>query len=756
MNPMLLRRTSLVLGSCLVLFAACGETDQGAPDNGGSKPSSPSDPSPQTPEGTHAEPGKVVALALSATQQAELETLRSALASTAALTDAEFLAKHAVSHPPLGYDPVTASGMDLIQASPIALRTSELAVLNKQGFVISNAQKFPTFTYGYTNIYMADLPVYISADSILSAVHTSYDDILKTLELELLVPQLTGLLEGMRAKLPGSSLSVQTKADLDLYLGVAEALLKNKPGTGATQKTTSDIVSYVGLATKGTGTKVVELFGVKRDVDFSQFTVRGHYKDDPVLSAYFRAMMWLGRTDFRLIETQSDGQQLFRRRQFDAMLAVRSLLDTSLLEQHKRIESVIQSFVGESDNMVVEEIDPLLSALGAASPDATASLSDEQIAQALIDGGFGVQEIASQLIVNDTNETLPLSRTFMLFGQRYVVDSHVFSNVTWARTKAQRMMPDPLDVAFAALGNDDAAALLAGSLSTYKYAPNLESTRMLVNAHDPSFWQKNLYNHWLLALRTLSPTAETATPTEVGLPGVAGTEPWGRRLLNTQLASWAELRHDTILYAKQSYTDGAACEFPDAYVDPYPAFFAAIEDFATYGKELSTLAESKAALASRIASYFDGVAKVASTLRGMAEQQRSGEPFTAGQLAFINRAVSLTSAGCVADGSEGWYADLFFNNAKSIEYAPTIADVHTQPTDEGGAPVGRVLHVGTGNPRLMVVTADTCQGPRAYVGLASAYHETITEGFDRLDDDRWAEMARDAKDVSWVSDIVAR
>ncbi len=746
---------ALKLGSCLVVFAGCGESGPGAPGDS-PEPNSPSDPNPRPPGGSHAEPGRAVSLALSAAQQGELAALQSVLASTAELTDTALLAQHAVAHTSLGYDPASASGMELIQASPLALRAADLEVLHKQGFVISSARKFPTFTYGYTNIYMADLPVYISADAILSALHSSYDDILKTLEQEFLIPQLTSLLAGMRANLPRASLSAESKADLDMYLGVAEALLKGKAVAGSTKEITSEIASYVQLASKASGTKVVKLFGVERDVDFSQFVVRGHYKDDPALEAYFRAMMWLGRTDFRLIETQGDGTQVFRRRQFDAMLALRSLLDASLLEQHRKIESVIKAFVGESDNMVVEEIDPLLSALGVSSPDAASGLGDEQIAQAIIDGGFGAQEIASQLIVNEIGKTLPLSRTFMLFGQRYVIDSHVFSNVTWARTKAKRMMPDPLDVAFAALGNDDAAPLLAGALATYQYAPNLKSTRLLVEAHDPSFWEKNLYNRWLFALRTLSPNAETATPTEVGLPAVAGTEPWGRRILNTQLASWAELRHDTILYAKQSYTDGAACEYPDAYVDPYPAFYEAVEGFAAHGRELAIVAESKPTLANRIVSYFERVASVAGTLRGMAEQQRIGEPFTDEQLAFVNRAVALTSAGCVPDGSEGWYADLFFYNAKSIQYAPTIADVHTQPTDEGGTPVGRVLHVGTGNPRLMVVTADTCQGPRAYVGVASAYHEVVTENFDRLDDQRWATMAQEAQDVPWTNDIVAR
>ncbi len=64
------------------------------------------------------------------------------------------------------------------------------------------------------------------------------------------------------------------------------------------------------------------------------------------------------------------------------------------------------------------------------------------------------------------------------------------------------------------------------------------------------------------------------------------TEAWGRRLLSTQLASWAELRHDTLLYAKQSYTGGDTCEFPDAYVDPYPAFYARIAELAQHGVEI--------------------------------------------------------------------------------------------------------------------------------------------------------------------------
>ncbi len=123
----------------------------------------------------------------------------------------------------------------------------------------------------------------------------------------------------------------------------------------------------------------------------------------------------------------------------------------------------------------------------------------------------------------------------------------------------------------------------------------------------------------------------------------------------------------------------------------------------------------------------------------MALDQRAGLPLRPEHLAFVNRAVQV-GRGC--DGSPyaaGWYSELFFNPAKALEFDPTIADVHTQPTDEVGNPVGRVLHVGTGLPRLMVVTVDRCgAGAQAYVGLASSFYEHTTENYERLTDPAWS------------------
>jgi hypothetical protein len=415
--------------------------------------------------------------------------------------------------------------------------------------------------------------------------------------------------------------------------------------------------------------------------------------------------------------------------------------------------------VGEPDDMSVPDIDRLMADLGAATAADLAGKSDQEIAAKLIEKGYGTQRIASQIMVNGLQTgTLPLGRSFLFFGQRYVLDSHVFSNVVFDRVKkaqVKRMMPDPLDVAFAALGNDSAAALLGPELRKYDYASELASMRVLAEGHGSAFWEANLYNRWLSALRGLSPGRDPMATT--ALPSVARTEAWSRRMLSTQLASWAELRHDTILYTKQSYTGTPLCEYPDAYVDPYPAFWRALASLGADGTALvGNLALDYPG--SPIKGFFTQLASTAGILAEMAEREQAGTPFTPEQLVFINQAVSLHYEGCGGETAEGWYADLFFERSEGLKFDPTIADVHTQPADEGGNPVGKVLHVGTGRPRLMVVTIDSCNGPRAYAGVVSSYFERVTDNWKRLDDQEWAaDLAVETPDdIGWMQDLVVR
>ncbi|MBN1606049.1 MAG: DUF3160 domain-containing protein, partial [Polyangiaceae bacterium] len=703
---------------------------------------------------------------LSAEAQAELSDLKSMVAQTSAVSYEDLAAQHEVAHAGLSYDPTTAEYLDLINASALALSDKESAVLESTGFVISEFHHFCSFYQGFDAIYVADLPVYVSADSILEAVHRSYDDILKQVELAWLVGEVGALLEGMRQSLAEStSGSAEDRSDVDLYLGVALSLLTGSAAAPVAGASAQDLADWVAQAEAASGIGEVELFGQSQMIDWSQFKPRGHYEQDLRLQRYFRAMIWLGRTPLRIIATASDGSQAFMRRQFDDMLLMTELMGTDGVARWEKMEQVLSAFVGESDNMTPGEVTALLADLGVASLSDTAAIDDAVLQSAILKGGYGAQRIASQMLVNDTGGTLPLDRAFMLFGQRYVVDSNVFSNVVYDRVgggQVKRMMPDPLDVAYAALGNDDALPLLEQDLTDYAYAPDLEAVRLLVDAHGEAYWQGSLYTRWIDMLRALSPSPALARPSGEVLPAIVKTEPWSRRILNTQLGSWAELRHDTLLYAKQSYTGWPSCEYPDAYVDPYPEFYTRLAQFAEKGIDVAgTIADATGQSQAALSNYFSKLQGTATMLADMAVAELTGAPFTEAQLTFVNNAVRykpLDVVCAVVDVPSGWYVDLFFSSDGIDDCKPTIADVHTQPADEGGNPVGRVLHVGTGYPRMMVTTVDTCTGPKAYVGVVFAYHERITDNFQRLTDSEWlGELSKQTPpDVAWMQDLVVR
>jgi hypothetical protein len=718
-----------------------------------------SDAPTQPKSDQHAEPGTTLSpLTLAEADRSELARVEQELSTVSGLTTAQLLDKRALSPgAALGFDPLQAKNLDLLQGSALSLDDKELTKLSQQGFVIAPRHAFPNMAYGYKTIYGLDLPVYVSLDAILATVHLSYDAILKRIEQDYLVSELKTLLVEGRARLRSGAVADATTAqDLDLYLTVALSLLEAEEVAASAGADAAEIQNLVEKAEAESGIVTSKLFGVKRDVDFSQFKPRGHYEDSELLQRYFRATMWLGRTDFRFIETLPDGKQVFRRRQLEAALALRNVITGAGRTAFDHLDQVISTFVGEHDYMELRALDSLMADLNAGD---LTGLSDQAIAQTIIDKGYGAQRIASQVIFKEPSaaaQTLPLDRSFALLGQRYTVDSHVFANVVYDRVVhagvPARYLPNPLDAAYAAVGNNAALPLLQPELDMYQYAPDLERMRMLVDAHGASYWDDNLYNLWLSSLRAVSPSTATNDAAAHGLSTIMQSDAWQRRVLNTQLASWAELRHDTILYVKQSYTAGIACEFPDGYVDPYPEAFERLRLYALKGAEVAALLpdSQEGGLGQRARTYFEELAKVSTMLREMATQERTGVPFDAEQMAFLNDAVVSMGKGCGGpEGFGGWYARLLFDKSDE-DMEPTIADVHTDP---GGNRPPKVLHVATGLPRLLVVTANSCEGPRAYVGIASAYHEVVT-GLDRLTDSAWAPLARKAEDVPWMRPIL--
>src|SRR6185295_6178737 len=236
---------------CALWLAGCAA--DGTPDKGEDEPSKP-------------KPAKQDTSALNPEVRAYAQKLKADIADASKITTDELETKAKLPFSDaLKYDPMTAQNLDLIQGTSLALEKPELDVLKERGFVISGRQSFPTFTYGYASIYAMDLPVYISADSIADALHRSYDEILMTLEQQVLRDQLDQLLGDLQQNLAREPKG-QVRTDLDLYLAVARGLLSNHRDAvaGADQDAIDNLIAK---AEKADGHEDVELFGVKRATD---------------------------------------------------------------------------------------------------------------------------------------------------------------------------------------------------------------------------------------------------------------------------------------------------------------------------------------------------------------------------------------------------------------------------------------------------------------------------------------------------------
>lgn len=346
------------------------------------------------------------------------------------------------------------------------LDPQELEVFRRNGFVVSERMGAMSFGEMFYRIYTNDLPVFVSTDSILHAWHRSYDAMLKELEQTCLMHSLQQILEGMAGALLqarerfGKGPLGPSLEDADYFLAVARSFLaaEQVPSVLGTDARVARTLAEV----ERSGMQEVQLFGRSRQVDFSQFKPRGHYEDSEALRRYFRAMMWCGRIDLRVAGGGSPPREL------GAALVLHHLLVASGgFEQWRQFDRMLRTFVGPPDSMTFGDLGALLARANVRTLE---DVSDETALDGLqariLASRAGEQGIAGDLHESPAGaEQAVLPRSFTLMGQRFVLDSWVlsklvFDRVLWQGEKVQRRMPSGLDVAFAALANDQVVPLL--------------------------------------------------------------------------------------------------------------------------------------------------------------------------------------------------------------------------------------------------------------------------------------------------------
>ncbi len=323
-------------------------------------------------------------------------------------------------------------------------------------------------------------------------------------------------------------------------------------------------------------------------------------------------------------------------------------------------------------------------------------------------------------------------------GQRFVTDAYIFQELMHPKVP-QRYLPSGMDV-MAVMGSERAAAWLEQDPAAQNttYASQLDSLKSWIDSLAQDDWIETSYNAWLYTLRSL------LEPAGEGYPLFMQSTAWQDKQLNTALGSWAELKHDTLLYAKQAYAGIGGCGWPAPpppviarnYVEPVPEAFARIAALAEMtrqgleGRELIQQIPLDEEYAFSMSDRLKMLAAKAIELKALAEKELGGQPFTE------DEENSLRSFGDYLEELVIWA------NGRDTELDPAaiLADVATDPNK------GEVLEVGIGSVHEIyaIVPIPQADGSLALTvarGGIFSYYEFPSK--ERLTNEAWRQQVKD-------------
>ncbi|MCL6457693.1 MAG: DUF3160 domain-containing protein [Gorillibacterium sp.] len=444
----------------------------------------------------------------------------------------------------------------------------QLSMLTESGFVVLPARDSKIFNVYDGNEY-SGIPNFISADSVLHIYHQFYDKSLLYVESSILNKDLKLLTKQMLEQsiavynelLDDDLKSLQEKNII--YFLVAQMLIE--PASSITVKLDHN---WMELAQKEVKLiEQAEAIGKSplflSDLDYSQFKVRGHYTRSEELGHFFKTMMWFGTAPLAFFDKE---EFLYENTLQALLMTFTTFLEsagTSSAELWANIYGLTGQYVGLSDDIQVFAMNTLRVAVFGEGNDPNI-LGDKDYYDKLLAAVKALPEprIQGKLTV----ATIPTGKQFRYMGQRYILDSYIMQNLI---EPIIRPTPSGLDV-MGVMGSKLAENLL---FNDYKpqdswpgYEKEYQALEKEVSGYPDEMWRTDLYNGWLWSLQAVL----TEYDADSGMPFFMTTEAWKHKSLNTALGSYAELKHDTVLYGKQAMAEmgGPVAFAKQHYVEP--------------------------------------------------------------------------------------------------------------------------------------------------------------------------------------------
>lgn len=433
-------------------------------------------------------------------------------------------------------------------------------MLSKNGFIVLPSTN-TRMSYIYDLNEYLKVPNFVTSDSVLHLYHQFFDKSLLHIESDYLYNYMDILTDQMLDKsirlldilededmkalqekniiyfLVARMLMLDTK---DIDVEIKEELLK-------IAKDEFDLIEDAENFIKS------PLFDF--DIDYSQFTVRGHYTRSEELGRFFKAMMWFGTAPLPFYD--EDDNFIYENVLQSLLMSYTTFLDSEFIcdaELWNNIYQPTKQYVGDSDDINVFMMNGLRLEVFGETSDPNI-FDDEEYYDKLVQA---VKDLPEPKIQGKFSPyvaepiTTPTGKQFRYMGQRYIMDSYIMQELMMP---ILRPLPSALDV-MGVLGSQTAEDLM---MNYYKpqdkwpeYVDVYNALKEEVSEYDVDTWGENLYNGWLWSIKENL----TEYDKDSGMPYFMTNEAWRAKSLNASVGSYTELKHDTVLYGKQSVAEG--------------------------------------------------------------------------------------------------------------------------------------------------------------------------------------------------------
>jgi len=682
---------------------------------------------------------------------------------------------------------INAKDLYYYNFSPSSFSDKERSLLIKNAFVVRPSYYNEFFPLYESNRY-SHIPSFITTDSILHNYHLMFDFLLKQLEEQKLATELKQLSANMLAEslnqynnLKGTEWENAAKRNVGFF-AVGSKLLD--PSINVPAIVANEVNQELKLieAHQGIEKSPVMNIGRRGDVmidtpqgpqplealkeDYSQYIPRGHYDRTEQLKAYFKAMMWYGRLTFRM---KSDDEVK------SALLITFALNKENNWNSWNKIYETINFFVGKSDDINYYQFKDLIEKVYGTNATLQSVVSDKNKLAAFINEAKTLEPpqinsmpIFQASIQSDREKEV---KGFRFMGQRFTIDASIFQRLVYRevgdKTKScqsfkpeetgclsgARCLPKGLDIP-ATMGSNEAKNILneMGENQYACYSENMSKMKEYISGLSKEIWTQNLYWGWLYQLRPLLDEKGN------GYPTFMQNTAWLRKDLNTFLGSWAELKHDTILYTKQVYVEGGGGggELPPppddrGYVEPNPYVYARLASLLKMTKEGL---EMRGLLTASMKDNLSKMEQLVMSLKIISEKELNNEKLTdveyelirsyGEQLEYFWVEVNKDEPAYKQTGSQRDYLN---ENPAAI-----IVDVATDPN-------GQVLEVGTGKIFEIYVVVPIDGKLRIAKGGVYSYYEFTWPMSDRLTDKKWRKLLNSGQAPElpfWTNAFVAK